>query len=126
LDEAVKADGHAAPHSVEMLSDPDFNVFYNTSTLIVICSNPMGPFAAADCWLSAQNMMLAAYAAGLGSCVIGFAVAALNTPEWKKELDIPMKMIAHAPILLGYPAGDTPITSRKPPEVLCWKKTAAA
>ena len=124
LDAAVKADGHAAPHSVEMLSDPAFNVFYNASTLIVIYGSPMGSFAAADCWLSAQNMMLAAYAAGLGSCVIGFAVAALNQPTWKKILNVPMEMVAHAPILLGHPAGETPVTSRKPPEVLCWKKAA--
>ena len=121
---AIKADGHAAPHSVEMLSKPDFNVFYNASTLIVIYGNPIGSFAAADCWLSAENMMLAAYAAGLGSCVIGFAVAALNTEEWTKELQVPAGMIAHAPILLGHPAGVTPATSRKPPEVLCWKKAA--
>ena len=122
LDAAVKADGHAPPHSVEILSNPDFNIFYNASSLIVIYGNPMGSFAAADCWLSAENMMLAAYAAGLGSCVIGFSVAALNTPEWKKELQVPLEMIAHAPILLGHPAGETPVTSRKAPEVLCWKR----
>jgi nitroreductase len=126
LNEAAKADGNDAPNAVEKLSDPDFNIFYNASTLIVIYGNPVGAFAAADCWLSAENMMLAAYAAGLGSCVIGFGVAALNTPEWKEYLDIPMEMIAHAPILLGHPAGETPVTSRKPPEVLCWKKPMIA
>ena len=109
-------------HSAEIMADPDFNVFYNASSLIVIFGNPVGPFAAADCWLSAENMMLAAYAAGLGSCVIGLAVAALNTPEWKKALDIPSEMVAHAPILLGYPAGVTASTGRKAPEILCWKK----
>jgi nitroreductase len=126
LEAAVKADGHAAPHSVETFSVPEFNLFYNASTLIVIYGNSMGAFAAADCWLAAQNMMLAAYAAGLGSCVIGSAVATLNAPEWKKELHIPAEMIAHAPILLGHPAGETPATSRKAPEVLCWKKAPRA
>jgi nitroreductase len=126
LDAAVKADGHTVPHSVEILSNPNFNIFYNASTLVVIYGSPMGSFATADCWLAAENMMLAAYASGLGSCVIGFALAALNMPEWRKALDIPAQMIAHAPILLGHPAGETPVISRKPPEVLCWKKAAAA
>ena len=126
LEAAIKADGHAAPHSVEMLSDPAFNIFYNASTLVVIYGNPLGSLPAADCWLAAQNLMLAAYGAGLGSCVIGFAIEALNMPEWKKILDIPIGMVAHAPILLGYPTGETEATSRKPPQVLCWKKPTAA
>jgi hypothetical protein len=43
----------------------------------------------ADCWLAPENLMLAACAKGLGACVIGLAVSALSTPEWKAELKIP-------------------------------------
>ena len=101
----------------------DFNIFYNSSTLMVIYGKPLGEFVAADCWLAAQNVMLAAYGANLGSCVIGFAVPALNTAQWKKKLEIPLEMTAYAPIIVGNLAGETPGTSRKPPEVLCWLKT---
>lgn len=62
----------------------------------------------ADCWLAAENLLLAAYAQGLGTCVIGFAVSALNTPEWKAELKIPAEMTAVAPMIVGVPAGVTP------------------
>lgn len=127
LQEEAKAS--ASPHaarSAKMVSDPAFNIFYNAATLVVIYGKAMGPFVVADCWLAAENMMLAATAAGLGSCVIGFAVQALNTTGWKKELGIEENMTAYAPILLGYPASLPEAGGRKPPDVLCWKKAIQA
>jgi nitroreductase len=108
-------------HAPDRFTTPEFNAFYNAGTLVVICGKPLGPFVAADCWLAAENLMLAACAAGLGTCPIGLAVEALNTPQWKKELGIPAEMTAIAPIIVGLPAGETPPVSRKPPQVLCWK-----
>lgn len=100
---------------------PPENIFYNAGTLIVIYAKPMGPFVVADCWLAAENLMLAACAMGLGTCVIGLAVPALNTPESKAELKVPADMTAYAPIIVGVPSGETPSTSRKEPEILLWK-----
>ena len=57
---------------------------------------------------------------GLGFCVIGFAVSALNTPEIKAELGIPAECSAIAPIIVGVPSGETPRTTRKEPEILAW------
>lgn len=122
--EASDSDSSEAKHALDYVNRPGFNVFYDASTLIVIYGKPTGPFVAADCWLAAQNLMLAAYASGLGTCVIGFAVSTLNAPEWKKELGVPEEYTAHAPIIAGKPAGYTPPTLRKPPEVLTWKKRA--
>ena len=99
---------------------PD-NVFYDAGTLIVIYGKPLGPFVAADCWLAAQNLMLAARAMGLGTCVIGLAAAALNDPGWKKELKIPPELTAYAPIVVGVPAARAPATGRREPEVLSWR-----
>lgn len=112
---------HKASAAYDHFTAPDFNAFYNAATLIVICGKPMGAFVTADCWMAAQNLMLAACASGLGTCVIGLAVTALNTPEWKKELGISADMTAIAPIILGVPAGDTLPVSRKPSEILIWK-----
>ena len=64
--------------------------------------------------------MLVACASGLGTCVIGLAVTALNTPKWKKELGITAEMTAIAPIIVGVPAGETPAVARRLPEVLYW------
>ena len=88
--------------------------------LVVICG-PAGPFVPADCWLAAENLMLAAHALGLGTCVIGCSLAALNAPEVKAELGIPSELSAIAPVIVGVPAGETPPTTRKEAPVLAWK-----
>lgn len=119
--EAHGADSKQARQTLDFVNKPDFHVFYNASTLIVIYSKFRGPFAVADCWLAAENLMLAACANELGTCVIGFAVSALNTPEWKAELEIPVEMMAIVPIIVGPPAGVAPPVPRKQPEILIWK-----
>ena len=108
-------------HGAGRFTSPEFNAFYNAGTLIVIYGKPLGPFVVADCWLAGENLMLAACANGLGTCPIGLAVAALNTPRWKGELGVPAEMTAIAPIIVGLPAGETPPVPRKPPEILSWK-----
>jgi nitroreductase len=110
-----------ASHLLEILDKPDFNMFYDAGTLIIICGRPKGPFVVADCWLAAQNLLLAACSMGLGSCVIGFAVPALNTAEIKAELGIPAECTAIAPIIVGVPSGETPRATRKEPDILAWK-----
>lgn len=109
--------GHGASH----FTSPDFNTFYNSGTLVVIYGKPLGPFVVADCWLAAENLMLAACALGLATCPIGLAVTALNSPQWKKELGIATELTAIAPIIVGKPASVAPPVSRKPPEILCWR-----
>jgi nitroreductase len=108
-------------HAPDRFTSPEFNAFYTAGTLVVICGKPLGLFVVADCWLAAENLMLAACAAGLGTCPIGLAVEVLNTPQWKKELGVSAEMTAIAPIIVGLPAGETPPVPRKPPQVLCWK-----
>ena len=119
--EAQGSDSHHAKHSLELVDAPDFHVFYNAGTLIVIYSKFQGPFVVADCWLAAENLMLAACAKGLGTCVIGFAVSALNSQEWKAALKISAKMMAIAPIIVGVPVGATPPVPRKQPKIIIWK-----
>lgn len=107
-------------HVLEIAQHKEFNIFYNAPALIVICSTFKGPFVSADCWLAAENLMLSALAYELASCVIGFAVPALNLPEWKTELGIPKKMTAVAPIILGWPVGGTLPTIHHSPVILKW------
>jgi len=112
--------GRTEPRVLAMLADPNFNIFYDAGTLIVIGCKARGPFVEADCWLAAENLMLAATANGLGTCCIGFAVGILNTAEVKRELGIPEAGAAVAPIIVGVPKGPLPAGSRKAPEVLSW------
>jgi len=53
---------------------------------------------------AAQNILLAAHAMGLGSCLIGFAVAAMkNDPSIQRSISIPAEETVYAVIALGYP-----------------------
>lgn len=97
---------------------PDFNIFYNADALVVIYGKSDRPFINADCWLAAENIMLAACYMGLGSCVIGLAVEALNSKDLKEELKIPDNLTAFAPIILGYPNGEVPLVTRKKPNII--------
>lgn len=104
----------------ETFSSPEFDIFYGASTLIIICAAEGGGFVTADCWLAAENLMLAACSMGLGTCVIGAAVDTLNMRDVKTLLDIPADHVAVAPIIVGYPSAKTAQTSRKKPGVLAW------
>ena len=119
--ELLRAPG-AAPggRHLALLENPDFNVFYDASTLIVICAKRLGEFVTADCWLAAENLMLAACAMGLGSCSVGFAIPALHTQDVKHDLGIPDGVDPVAAIIVGVPRGETPVVPRKPPEILRW------
>jgi len=99
----------------------DFNIFYNAGTLVVIYSRPAGPAVVADCWLAAENLMLAACSMRLGACVIELAVPALNTPEWKNKLGMAADMTAYVPLVLGVPDVETLPVSRKAPETVVWR-----
>jgi len=109
----------------KMFSDPGFNIFYDANTLILVCGPRDAPFVAADCWLAAGNIVLAAHAAGLGACIIGSAVAALEDPDLRHELRIPPGQTAVAPIIVGVPAQAPTPSPRKEPRVLHWIHDAA-
>ena len=112
---------HADRPGLKVFSEPDFNVFYDAPALIVICAKSAGHFAVADCWLAAQNLMLAAHSMGFGTCVIGSAAAALNAPDIKHELGIPAETTVVAPIIVGRPSGESHPSARNEPQVLAWR-----
>ncbi|HEY0182388.1 MAG TPA: nitroreductase [Rhodopila sp.] len=96
-----------------MLSDPAFHIFYHAPVLILIAATSDGPWYAEDCSLAAENLMLAAYGAGLGSCWIGFAQHFLNTSEGKAALGLQATWVAVAPIIVGHPNAVPPPVPRK-------------
>lgn len=102
----------------EQLGNQDFNIFYNAGTLILICSNTKLTHSEADCWLAAENLILAACAMGLGTCIIGCAAPILNLAETKTKLGIANEFNVVAPIIVGYPNNMPARTSRKHPNIL--------
>jgi len=103
------------------LADPSFDIFYGAPALIVICAAPYEGGEAAhgneDCALAAENLMLAAYGVGLGTCWIGLSRPWLETADGKAELGIPANYTPVAPIILGKPKVLPPSHGRKKVEV---------
>lgn len=116
LDMAPNAD---RDRFLAQLRDPGFSPFYGAGTLIVIYGRTKGSLVTADCWLAAENLMLAACALGLGTCIIGAAVDAFNLADANEEFRLPADALAVAPIVVGVPAGpgaDAP--GRRDPEII--------
>ena len=110
---------HASP-----FTDPDFDIFYGASTLIVVCAKKddfHGFSAAQDCFLAAQNLMLAAYAMGLGTCPIGFARDVLHTDAWTEALSVAADYRPVLPIIVGFPDEAAHTVKRTPARIFSWK-----
>lgn len=110
----------ASPHSNHfktLLGDPAFQIFYRAPALILISATTQGPWIVEDCALAAENLMLAAHAAGLGSCWIGFAQSFLGTADGKAALGLPAAWMPVAPIIVGHPKSAPSPVPRNPPEV---------
>jgi len=100
-----------------MLSEASFQIFYHASALILISGIAQRPWVAEDCALAAENLMLAAYSEGLGTCWIGFAQGFLNTSEGKNALGLPATWVPVAPIIVGHPKAEIAPVPRKEPEI---------
>jgi len=109
--------GLVSHHFDEILHNPKFQIFYHAPVLIVIACVQPNPWAVEDCALAAENLMLAARAAGFGTCWIGFAQNWLATPEGKAALGIPATYLPVAPIIVGHPRSAPPPVPRKEPEI---------
>ena len=105
----------------DMITSPDYHVFHRAGTLIIICARPDAHNGKEDCSLAAQNLMLAAYAMGLGTCPIGFATPWLNQARIKRSLSIPDDYVPVFPVVVGYPSGEMPLVQRRAPEILLWQ-----
>lgn len=114
---ATMAANEQAEHLRPHLTDPNFHIFYHAPALILISANEQGPWIVEDCALAAENLMLAAYAAGLGSCWIGFAQGFLNTSEGKAVLGLPLAWVPVAPIIVGYPKAAQNLIPRNEPQI---------
>ncbi|MEN8136478.1 MAG: nitroreductase family protein [Thermodesulfobacteriota bacterium] len=79
-------------------------LFHGAPAVILVGSEEGASCPAEDALLATQNILLGAHAMGLGSCLIGFAVSAMQRdPAIKDLLAIPRQEKIYAVIALGYP-----------------------
>lgn len=78
-------------------------LFHGAPATIVIGARPGGSTPDHDAHLATQNILLAAHAMGLGTCLIGFATAAMGRDAAIQEtIGIPADEKIHSVIALGY------------------------
>jgi nitroreductase len=107
------------PHPVRGLGD-EIDIFHGASALVVICATSHDSQAAEDCCLAAQNLMLAAFANGFGTCPIGLARPWLSAAAIKREIRIPQAWQPVFPVVLGFPDEEPENHGRRAPEIV-WK-----
>jgi nitroreductase/NAD-dependent dihydropyrimidine dehydrogenase PreA subunit len=79
-------------------------LFHGAEAAILVTVKKSASCPGEDALLASQNILLAAHALGLGSCLIGFVVEAMRRRKGIKEaMDIPETEEIHAVIGLGYP-----------------------
>jgi nitroreductase len=111
--------------TAELYSHSEHNVFHGAGTLIVIYATPGKLCPAEECYLAAQNILLAACGLGLATCPVGFVRQWLNLPETKRELGVPDHYSAVFPLVVGYAEGETETMPRREPEIVSWQSSQA-
>ena len=94
-----------------MVDTPKYTVNYGAPVFILISGDTSRSLSVNDCTLAANNMMLASYALGLGSCWINQPSVVTNVPEFRAlltELGVPRAYDIYACLCLGYPAESHP------------------
>ncbi len=125
ISQAAKAHVLAASSALELpgdlharLADPDFDILYHAPVLVVISSTRQTRWSSVDCALAAENLMLAARDAGLGSCWIGLAQDWLGTSEGRATIGLGDNSVPVAPIILGHPQSQPTPVGRREPEII--------
>lgn len=108
-----------ASHYIAKLQNPDFDILYNAPAMIVIASASSGPWADVNGSLAAQNLMLAARGAGLGTCWIGLAQAFIASADGKALLGLPADCSVVGGIVVGHTSEFPPAVPRKD-AVITW------
>ncbi len=115
--EPMKNASQKARDFLVFLKTKGTDMFYNAPVLVIVLGNKNAPTVDFDCPMAAQNMMLAAHSRGIGSCWVGGVLPALMDEKLLKELGAPEGYKAVAPLIFGYPKGETQMPEKIEPEI---------
>jgi nitroreductase len=94
------------------MEDP---IYYSAPAVLFVIGS--GRYADHSCPLACENIMLAAYSLGIGSCWVGFGSMVTEDKEVIKALDLKEDEKIYGPIVLGYPKVFPDPPPKKPPVV---------
>jgi nitroreductase len=109
------------PSVAGLFSGEHGSVLYHAPAMILVGGDRDEPFAPTDCALAGQNMMLAAWSLGIGSCVIGFASEFLKSSDgsdWLKIFHMPADHNCSMAIIFGYASSSSHGSQRDASKIL--------
>lgn len=92
---------------IQRANDPQFSIFYNAPTLIIVSGEKNSRFSVMDCSFATQNILIAAESLNIGTCIIGSIEMFFNTEKGKefiKKIGIPDEYAPLYAIVVGYKA----------------------
>jgi nitroreductase len=90
-------------------------IYYSAPVIVFVIGQ--GIYADHSCPLACENIMLAAYSLGLGSCWVGLGSLIADNAEARKLLDLKNDEKIYGPIIMGYPKSYPEPPHKKKPEV---------
>ncbi len=96
----------------EELEDP---IYYSAPAIIFVIGKTH--YSDHSCPLACENMMLAAFSLGLGSCWVTFGSFLTDNKELTDLLELEEDEKIFGPIIIGYPSGVTEPPEKKGPEI---------
>ena len=96
----------------EELEDP---IYYSAPAMIFVIGK--GTYADLSCPLACENMMLAAFALGIGSCWVALGSLLNDNEELMALLEMETDEKIFGPIIVGYPSGTTEPPEKKGPVI---------
>ncbi len=79
-------------------------LFHGATAVIIVASKPGATCPSEDALLATQNILLAAHSMGLGTCLIGYAVAAMaQGTDMQCRLGMTSREKVYAVIAIGHP-----------------------
>ena len=109
----------------ERAKNPDFDVFYNAPTVVLITADEKAAFAELDCGMASENIMVAAASLNIDSCPIAMSGPLFegnNSDEIKKELGVPEGYKYILTVALGYRDMESPPAPPKKKENVSYIK----
>jgi nitroreductase len=97
----------------EISQSENDTIFHNAPVLVLVVTTDQA-FNDESCACAAQNMMLAAWSLGIGSCWIGFIKFLEADPKILSKLGIPEDYHISASLTFGYPEKIPKASFRKP------------
>jgi len=96
----------------EELEDP---IYYSAPAIIFVIGK--GTYADLSCPLACENMMLASFSLGLGSCWVAFGSFLMDNVELTSLFELEEDEKIFGPIIIGYPSGITEPPEKKGTEI---------